>query len=236
MNKYSDVYGEVLSDFLQDGTLTSPLLLHGSYGYTEDMPVDVFFREEEDFPEQELIALYLCDGRVLDIGAGVGRHSLYLQNRGFDVTALEISEMTCAIMRQRGVKQVLHQDLFLLNGVKYDTLLLLMNGIGLVQTIDGLRHFLQFAKTLLTECGQILFDSSDISYLYEDGRVPKPTHYFGEIGYQYEYKGKKGKPFKWLYIDQETLIKIAHEENWVVQILYEDDEDQYLARMEPRTV
>ena len=109
-----------------------------------------------------------------------------------------------------------------------------MNGIGMVETLDGFRRFLHFAKNFLSENGQILFDTSDISYLYDEYRIPLPEYYFGEIGYQYEYKEKKGAPFKWLYLDQETLIHIAHEENWVVQILYEDDNDQYLVRMEPR--
>jgi SAM-dependent methyltransferase len=234
MNNMNDVYGEALQDFQQNGSLSSPLLLHSTYGDIEEMPVEVFFREEEDFPELELIALSLCDGKVLDVGAGVGTHSQYLQNKDFDVTALEISERACALMQLRGIKQIVQQDFFLLENEKYDTLLLLMNGIGLVETLDGFRHFLKFAKTLLTDRGQILFDSSDISYLYEEYRIPQPEYYFGEIGYQYEYKEKKGMPFKWLYLDQEMLIKIAHEENWVVQILYEDENDQYLVRMEPR--
>lgn len=230
----SDVYGEALQDYSFNKKLTAPLLLHSTYGDIEEMPIEVFFREEEDFPDLELIALSLCDGKVLDIGAGVGTHSLYLQEKGFDVTALEISCRACALMRQRGVAHVLHADFHDLQEGDYDTLLLLMNGIGLVGTVDGFRHFLQRAQKLLSNKGQILFDSSDISYLYDEYRIPRPDHYFGEIGYQYEYKGQKGTPFKWLYLDQETLVQIAHEENWVVQVLYEDDNDQYLVRMEPR--
>jgi len=137
-------------------------------------------------------------------------------------------------MQQRGVDQVIHKDFFDLRVGQYDTLLLLMNGIGMVGTLDGFRDFLKLAKNILSDRGQILFDSSDISYLYQEYRIPLPEYYFGEINFQYEYKGQKGAPFKWLYIDQETLIRTAHEENWVVQILYEDDNDQYLARMEPR--
>lgn len=234
MNEFHDVYGEALQDYYRNESLSTPLLLHSTYGDIEEMPVEVFFREEEDFPELELIALSLCDGKVLDIGAGVGTHSLYLRKKGFDVTALEISDRACALMQQRGVEQILHADFFKLQDGRYGTLLLLMNGIGMVETLDGFRRFLHFAKNFLSENGQILFDTSDISYLYEEYRIPLPDYYFGEIGYQYEYKEKKGAPFKWLYLDQETLIQIAHEENWVVQILYEDDNDQYLVRMEPR--
>lgn len=234
MTNYRDVYGESLNEYHQNGELTSPLLLHSTYGDIEEMPVDIFFRTTDDFPELEFIALSLCDGKVLDVGAGVGSHALYLQEKEFDVTALEISSSACDIMRKRGVRQLVQEDFFALKAQKYDTLLFLMNGIGLAKSVTGFRQLLAQAKTLLTDKGQLLFDSSDISYLYEEYKIPRPEYYFGEIGYQYEYKGIKGEPFQWLYIDQETLIKIAHEENWVVQVLYEDENDQYLVRMEPR--
>lgn len=228
-----DVYGEALYDFHVLGKLKEPLLLHSSYGDIEEMPVAVFFRDDTDFPELEHIALALCDGRVLDVGAGVGSHALYLQQQGFDVTALEISEAACSIMKQRDVQKIIREDFFALQEGNYDTLLFLMNGIGLVGTIAGLRALLRHSKKLLSDKGQLLFDSSNIAYLYEEYRIPKPEHYFGEIHFQYEYKGHKGKPFHWLYIDQQELIKIAREEGWVVQILFEDDNDQYLVRMEP---
>ena len=231
---HRDVYGEALQEFHVNNELSSPLLLHSTYGDIEEMPIEVFYRTEDDLPELEFIALSLCDGKVLDVGAGVGSHVLYLQERNFEVTALEISETACNIMQQRGVSKVIQDDFFNLKEGKFDTLLFLMNGIGLAQTLDGFKNLLRHAKTLISDRGQLIFDSSDISYLYDEYRIQRPDYYFGEIGYQYEFKGIKGEPFKWLYLDQETLIKIAHEENWVVQVLFEDDNDQYLVRMEPR--
>lgn len=229
-----DVYGEALYDYHVLRELKDPLRLHSSYGDIEEMPVDIFFRDEADFPELEHIALALCDGHVLDVGAGVGSHALYLQEKGFRVDALEISASACSIMEQRGVHHIIRDDFFALQTAGYDTLLFLMNGIGLAGTTAGLRQLLRHSKNLLSDRGQLLFDSSDISYLYEEYRIPLPDHYFGEIRFQYEYKGNFGKPFQWLYIDQQELIKIANEEGWVVQILFEDDNDQYLVRMEPR--
>lgn len=229
-----DVYGEALGEYFEKGELSFPLYLHSTYGDIEEMPVEVFYRESDDFPELEFIALSLCDGNVLDVGAGVGAHALYLQSKNFDVTALEVSSAACNIMQQRGVQNIVQEDFFNLKDREFDTLLFLMNGIGLAGTIDGFRNLLAHSKTLLSEKGQLLFDSSDISYLYDEYRIQRPTYYFGEIGFQYEFKGVKGEPFKWLYLDQEALIKIAHEEGWVVQILFEDENDQYLVRMEPR--
>lgn len=224
-----DVFGEALHDFYTD-QFTQKLILHTSYGEPEEMPLDIFFREEEEMPEVELEALSCCYGKVLDIGSGVGSHALVLQDLDLDVTALEISPVAADIMKQRGVNKIINQDIFSYSGDTYDTLLLLMNGIGLVGDIAGLRKFLQQAKTLLQPNGQLLFDSSDIAYLYEDA-LPEADKYYGEIAYQYEYKGKKGDWFNWLYIDQDTLAEVAGEEGWLTVIQYEQENDQYLARL-----
>jgi len=232
--QYPDVYGEALQDYFND-QFKEDLILHTNQTETETMPVDLFFRDADEFPDQELIALALCDGKVLDVGAGAGSHSLYLQEQGMDVTALELSSKACEIMKLRGVKSVLQEDIYSYTGDKYDTLLFLMNGIGLAESISGLKQLFNHCKTLLNPGGQLLFDSSDIAYYYNHG-VEKPTdRYYGEIQFQYEYKGQKGQPFGWIYIDQKELIKIGNELGWVVQILDEDDHYQYLVRMELRT-
>ena len=231
MNK--DIYGEALRDFYHKKA-KKPLILYTNNNLLdpEEMPIDLFFRKPDEFPEQELIALALCDGKTLDIGAGVGSHTLYLQDVGFDVTALEISSNACSVMEKRGVKKVLNKNIFDFKGEdKFDTLLFLMNGIGLVQTIEGLKTLFDHVKNLLNPGGQLLFDSSDISYYYT-GDAKKMDRYFGEITFQYEYKEQKGEPFGWLYIDQNKLIKLGNEAGWVVQILDEDHHHQYLARME----
>lgn len=224
-----DVFGTALKDYF-DNNFKPPLILHNSYGEAEEMPVEVFFREETDLPGLEKFALDCCRGKILDVGAGAGSHSSILQARGHDVTALEISAVATEIMRQCGIDQVINADIRTYQQERYDTLLLMMNGIGLVETLSGLKRFLKHAKRLLAPNGQLLMDSSDINYLYED--IPRPTdHYFGEIRYQYEYKKQKGDWFGWLYIDQETLFEIALTEGWVCQVIYENDDDQYLARL-----
>ena len=223
-----DVFGEALKDYFR-GQFKDPLILHNSYGEPEEMPVEVFFREEEDLPGLEKFALGTCHGKILDIGAGAGSHALILQKRDHDVTALEISPVAVQIMQHLGVEKVINADIRTYTEQRYDTLLLMMNGIGLVETLEGLRHFLRHARTLLHADGQLLMDSSDISYLYED--IDRPDHYFGEIRYQYEYKKNKGNWFGWLYIDQETLFETAKAEGWLMQVIYENDDDQYLARL-----
>ena len=230
-----DIFGHALMDYAQ-GKTAQPLILHNSYSTAEEMPVDIFFRKEDDLTELEEIALSLCDGLVLDIGAGTGTHAFWLQQRNQQVHALEQSPLACQWMLKQGILHVIAEDFFNFKPtVKYNTLLFLMNGIGITGTILGFENFLSTAKEWLGKNGQLIFDSSDIGYLYEDVSIPKPKdRYHGEITYQYEYKGTKDKPFNWLYLDINTLIHLGHKHQWVVQVLYEDDMDQYLVRMEPR--
>lgn len=223
-----DVFGLALSDFYKKGD-TDILWLYNSYDEPEEMPIDIFFRDGEEMPDLEHKALSLCYGKTLDVGAGVGSHTLMLQEMGIDVTAIDISAPAVKIMQQRGVKKAFEQDLFLTTD-KYDTLLFLMNGIGLTGTLAGFADFLEKAKNLIHTDGQLIFDSSDISYLYEG--LPKPQNkYFGEVSYRYEYQQQKGNWFNWLYLDQQTLIHIANQHGWQCEIVFDDGEDQYLARL-----
>lgn len=226
-----DVLGAALTDY-NNGITTHKLWVHNEYGPKENMPVNIYFRDMEQMPELEWVALQQCKGRVLDIGAGAGSHALALQQMNQDVTALDISEKATVVMKARGVKNVLAKDFFQLEtetANRYDTLLLLMNGIGLAGTISGLKSFLQKARTLLNPHGQLIFDSSDIAYLY-DGKPPKSTRYYGEVNYQYAYRRQRSDWFNWLFIDRKTLQKVATAEGWTITLLYEDPWDQYLVR------
>ncbi len=226
-----DIFGQALEDHYQ-GKPFHELWLHNSYGDPEEMPVAVFFREPSDLSELEQQALSLCKGSVLDIGAGVGAHSLPLQQKGIDVTAIDVCTSAVEIMKARGIEKAFVRNIF--DEIHtYDTLLLLMNGIGLTGTLPGFLNFLRVARKWLRPGGQLIFDSSDISYLYEGTMFPQ-DHYFGEVSFCYEYKKRKGHWFDWLYIDPQSLKQYAETSGWNCRIIHEDGYDQYLAQLIPR--
>ena len=225
----SEVLGQAIWDYHNNGK-PAKLWIYNNYGPREEMPVHIYFRDEAAMPELELKALQACRGAVLDVGAGAGSHALVLQQKGINVTAMDISAMAAKVMLARGVKTVVNQDVFQYAEKKFDTLLLLMNGIGLTGSITNLSLFLQHAKKLLLPGGQLVFDSSNIAYLY-DGNLPATGGYYGELTYEYGYKNKKSGWFKWLYIDKDTLLQVAHQEGWEMELLFEDRQDQYLVRL-----
>lgn len=226
----TDVLGQAIYDYYHNRS-AGRLWIHNTYGKKEEMPVDIYFRNEKEMPELELLALAKCRGKILDIGAGAGSHALALQRMNKEVTALEISEKACDVMKQRGVQQVICGDVFgWQTQAPFDTLLLLMNGIGLCGTINGLTKFLEQATRLLMPDGQLLFDSSDIAYLYK-GKLPQTGPYYGELTYQYQYGRQKTAPFQWLYIDRQTLTLTAAAAGWKTEWLTEDEWGQYLVRL-----
>jgi SAM-dependent methyltransferase len=222
----ADLLGRALYDYLK-GDQEAFLLVHTSYGEIDVMPLAVFFREYEQMPALEKYALSLCKGRVLDAGAGAGSHAIVLQNRGLDVFALDISPKAIEVMQQRGVKKLAAGDLFTFTSPPFDTILLMMNGIGIARDMQQIDHLLKHLKTLLLPGGQILLDSCDVSYLSGENIY---QNYVGEVTYQFEYKGEKSEPFGWLYLEAVALKKKAKTAGWQCQIIYEEGES-YLARL-----
>jgi len=227
-----DIFGQALLDF-QHKIFEPPLLLHNEYGFPESIPVERFFRDQDEFSDLDNFALAQVRGCVLEIGACTGRHALHLQNQGYDITTMDISAGCGAIMKEIGLKKILIEDIYNYKNQQFDTIFMLMNGIGIARNLAGLEKLLLHLENILSPTGQFLVDSSNISYLYDD--IPLPTNkYFGELSFQYEYKNMISDPVSWLYVDQEKLVAIANSMGWSCQIIFEDDTDAFLARLQRR--
>ena len=185
-------------------------------------------------PLLERTALHLVSGRVLDVGAGSGCHSLTLQERGLEVEAIDISPLSVQVMQERGVKNARLVNLFDEQFVgKYDTILMLMNGSGIIGKIERLPQFFQKMKLLLNPGGRILMDSSDLRYLFEeeDGSfsIDLADGYYGEVDFRMKYKNVEGESFDWLYIDFNTLSYYAAESGFKAELVKEGKHYDYLA-------
>lgn len=230
----NDPFGQAIADYYEQGKAPD-ILIHTNYTENETLSPACFFREEKDMPELERIALNHCRGKVLDVGAAAGCHSLVLQAKGLEVTAIERSEKAVEVMRKRGVVQPVCTDLFHFSPKGFDTILLLMNGTGLGQTTDGLRKMLIHLKGLLNNAGQILIDSSDIRYLFEeeDGSVWMDlanNRYYGEMVYDVSYKDCHVR-FPWLFTGYDTLFEIAGSAGLACSLMATGDHHDFLARL-----
>ena len=233
INSRMDPMGRAIAEYHKTGT-ADRLRVFSPMFEEDELPLPTLFRSYEEMPEIEQKALDLAKGKTLDVGAGAGCHSLVLQQRGIDVTAIDISPLSVKTMKERGVRKVLEQDFFTLHE-QYDTILMLMNGIGIMGTLERMPVFFKLLDRILAPGGQVLCDSSDICYVFEtdDGiiELPDDTDYYGELTFQIQYKDTIGVPFDWLYIDADTLTQKAEENGYNVEVLAEGKHYDYLARI-----
>lgn len=230
-----DLFGKAILDY-QTGNDPQDLITETSISEADEMSVAYLFRDFDEMPKIEQKALALSKGKILDVGCGAGSHSLYLQAKGFDVTSIDISPNAIKACELRGLKKVKVQDVMTLENEKFDTILLLMNGAGMCGRLKNITKFLQKLKTLLTENGQILVDSSDIIYMFDDDEdggkwIPGDSEYYGELEFKVSYKGQAEKPFDWMYIDYNTLQNAAIANGLSCELILEGEHFDYLARL-----
>ena len=229
-----DLFGQAILDY-QTQNAPEDLVTETNISEADEMSVAYLFRTYQDMPKIEKKALQLAKGKILDVGCGAGSHSLYLQQKGFDVTAIDISPNAIKACQLRGVKDARVQHLLELENKQFDTILLLMNGTGIFGTLAETSKYLQKLKSLLTPNGQILIDSSDIIYMFdqdEDGAYMVPAHgYYGELTFNVSYKGQTEDTFPWLYLDYNTLQNAAHANALQCELLLEGNHFDYLAKL-----
>lgn len=233
MKASKDPMGMAIADYQHTGrhkrlTVLSPMF------DDDEFPVATLFRTFSEMPPLEQTALRMAKGRILDAGAAAGCHTLALQDMGHDVTAIDISPLSVATMRERGVKNAAEADFFQLQG-QYDTILLLMNGAGMAGTLERMPRLFAALDRLLAPGGQVLADSSDLIYLYEDEDgdydLTGVEGYYGEVVYQMKYGSTLGDEFPWLYIDSDTLEQTARECGYCVEVVERGTHFDYLARL-----
>ena len=229
-----DLIGKAIWDFYYDND-PEDLETETSISERDELPVAYLFRTFDEMNKIEQKALKLAKGKILDVGAGAGSHSLYLQNeKKLDVIALDISPKSIAVCKARGIKNAVCDDVLKFDEEKFDTILLLMNGTGIFQSLNVIDFYLKKLQTLLSPKGQILIDSTDILYMFdrdEDGGVYIPSEgYYGELDYFLYYKGESEDPTKWLYLDYTTLKNAAEHNGFSIEKLLQE-EDSYLAKL-----
>ena len=233
-NKEKDPMGRAIFDYYNTQK-AGKLRVLSSMFYEDEIPVPTLFRTFAEMPIQEQKAIELCRGKVLDVGAGSGCHSIVIKERGLEPVAIDISELSVEVMRDRGIdaRNINFFDETFTE--KFDTILFAMNGIGIVGKTERLPDFFRSIKRLLAPGGQVLLDSSDIKYIFmdEDGSmdIDLAAGYYGEIDYKMRYKNITGKPFDWLYIDFDTLSMYAEEHGFCCEKCIDGEHYDYLARI-----
>jgi SAM-dependent methyltransferase len=231
-----DPIGQAILDYDQDEHIDN-IIVHSDLCEDDVMPVAYLFRTYEMMPDIEKKALSLCKGQVLEVGAGSGCHSKYLIEKGFETYAIDTSEGAVKYLKSKKINadQIAFYDL---KNQKFDTILILMNGLGLAGQLKNLNTFLKHALSLLNPGGIIITDSTDIRYLYEDEEggywIDLNAKYPGEMQFKMEYKNHQSDWFNWVYVDFENLSFIADKAGLKADKIMEDDNFHYLATLKQK--
>lgn len=229
-----DLFGKAILDY-QTNTSPEDIVTETNITEADEMEVAYLFRDFISMPKIEQTALQLAKGKILDVGCGAGSHSLYLQENGLEVTAIDISSNAIKACELRGIKMARVQNILDIENEKFDTILLLMNGTGIFGSLNNTAVYLQKLKSLLAPNGQILIDSSDIIYMFdeaEDGSKWIPAEgYYGELTFTISYKKETETSFPWLYLDYNTLQNAAHANGLECELIIEGEHFDYLARL-----
>lgn len=227
-----DVFGEAIHDYYVNGNKSAKISVHSADFDDDEIPVDYLFRSYEEMPLIEKTALQLAQGNILEVGCGVGSHALHLQSKMKKITAIDISPLSIEVAKMRGVHQAVCADFFdFESDQEFDTILMLMNGIGIAGKVNRLHVFFQQAKKLLSKKGQILLDSSDLIYLFEEDDVSNQPTYYGELSYQISYKNIMSEEFDWLYLDFESLKVLAQMNGFEASLIKKGSHYDYLAKL-----
>jgi SAM-dependent methyltransferase len=231
----NDLMGRAILDF-QTGNNPEDLITETSISEADEMHVAYLFRPFSKMPPIEQRALQLAKGKILDVGCGAGSHSLHLQQLNRDVTAIDISPNAIEACKLRGVQKAFVKNILDVKDETFDTIMLLMNGTGIFGKLKNTSQYLQKLKSLLNPGGQILIDSSDIIYMFDEDQdggkwITTETDYYGELTFYLSYKGEKETPFDWLYLDYNTLQNAAIANGLQCELVFEGDHFDYLARL-----
>ena len=233
LSPHKDPMGAAIADYFTKGR-AAKLRVFSSQFDEDEIPAEQLFRTFDEMPVLEQEALRRATGKILDCGAGSGCHALALQDMGKQVEAIDISPLSVETMQKRGVRQAYCVNLFDEHYLqKFDTILMLMNGSGIIGKLENMGTFFAKMKQLLNPGGCIYMDSSDLRYLFEDEDgsflVDLAAGYYGEIDFRMQYKQVKGEPFDWLYVDFQTLSFYAAENGFKAELVKEGEHYDYLA-------
>jgi len=227
-----DPMGQAIVDYAKN-KINKDIIVVSEICDDDVIPSEYLFRTYDQMPKIEQLALSRCEGKILDVGAGAGIHANYLIEQGKEVSCIDISALSVAFLKAQNI-EARHLNFFNLENEQYDTLLFLMNGLGIAGTLSNLEFTLLKAKSHLTKNGRILCDSSDIKYLYEDDEggywIDLNAGYYGDFKYQMLYESHASDWFDWLYVDFETFKTTAEKVGFEVELIHEEDQ-QYLAEL-----
>jgi len=233
-----DIFGKALYGYWKDNRKT-PYIVRRDDDYTDESSLKIYFPKK--FYSTEKAVAHFAKGKILDVGCGAGRHTLYYQDRGHDITGIDNSPLAIKVCKERGCKKAKVMDIFhpKFSPRSFDTILLFGHNIGIGGTLTGTKRLLSSLKKLIKSDGVLLLTSLDVTKpgpkIHKDYQKKNRTagRYVGEVKIRVEYKDQVGDWFQWIHIEPKMLKKLAKETGWEIVKLHETSSGEYSAVLKP---
>ena len=240
LKDHQDAFGHEIYDYLKSNGGKEPIF---EIGERDDGYIDVstvtkeYFNEYKRWPLYEKKAMRYARGRVLDIGSGAGRHSLYLQGKGLDVLGIDNSPLAIEVCRLRGLKNA---EVVPINQISsrlgiFDTVLMMGNNFGLFGSFEGARRLLKKLSRITSENGRIIASTNDVyntdnpAHLSYHELNRKRGRMAGQIRLKIRYKQYATPWFDYLMVSKEEMENILDGTDWEVSRFIDSDNSVYIA-------
>jgi SAM-dependent methyltransferase len=217
-----DAFGEALLNCLS-GDMHAATIVERDDGFIDSEDIVRYFAPHDEWPDLDRWCCQPVSGRVLDIGAGAGRHSLFLQERGCAVTALDVSPLAAEVCRRRGVRDVFVgtiEDLAAVKPEPFDVFCLLGNNLGLLRDQEYAVRLLSLLASMGTSNALLVgtnldpYRSGDHEHLaYHDrnrsaGRMP------GQVRIRIRHRSKSTPWMEYLFLSPDELQSLSVKTSW----------------------
>jgi len=240
----SDVFGEALYGYLNGDSSTYSIIWRNNT-HIDDIDTSVFFNSYLGWEDYEKnILLKNIKGKVLDIGAGAGRHALFLQKKGFDVQAIDNSPGAVQIMKIRGVKNVQLADMRDLPfpGNSFNSVLIMFSDLGIAGSIKDTKQLLKNLYKMTTEKGRIIlalrdpFSLRQSQYFIPHNHKRKGAKIVDKLRIRIKYNSSIGDWFYLLMASPKELKGLIKKTGWTVSQIEKGKDGFYGAVLEKEEI
>jgi SAM-dependent methyltransferase len=232
-----DAFGQLMWAFYNDPSCEVFEVIERDDGYVDAMGVKGYFSEYEEWAEVEKEAMRFPKGRVLDIGCGPGRHSLYLQKKGINVLGVDVSPLVVKVARLRGLKKVKVMSIEDLDfkAHSFDTVIMMGNNFGLFGSLRKAQRLLKKLYGMTSEKALIVADTRDPyktdnpAHLEYHKRNRKRGRMGGQVKIRERFRKHIGRWFDYLFASKEEMRQILNGTGWKIRRLIDSEDARYVA-------
>jgi len=239
MKDYQDAHGHAMYDYLKGKRFSEIVERDDGYFEVSNGP-GVYFSSYKTWPVHQKKALRYVKARVLDIGCGAGRHSLYLQKKGFEVLGTDLSPLAIKVCKSRGLKKAKVLPITRLSYKigRFDTIIMLGNNFGLFGSFKQAKRLLRRFKRITNEKALIIaevldpYQTKDPNHLEYQKLNRKRGRMSGQVRIRVRHRKYVTPWFDYLFVSKKELQEILNGTGWAIKHFVDSKGPVYIVIIE----